>query len=475
MNENKHFEEAKLWLERKRPEKAVDKFREALAFEPDNDEIHAHYALCLLWLDKFTEALSEADIAIGLDPEWSFPHYVRANIYMAMKKAKLAEQAIRPAIELDPENATYRGTLAETLNARKEWREAIEAAEAGLELDPEDGTCLSARAFAYIQSGKSAEADLTLETALRHDPDDADLHSMMGWAQLQKSQSTEAIKHYREALKLNPQSQMARSGLVEALKARNFLYRMVLSWFLLLTRLKPQWIFAILIATIFARRILLNAAEAMPALAPLFMTVFWLMVSFILLTWIAVPLFNLVLRFDSLGKHALTSKDIRQTNWLIGSILAVIAFTILWLLKIPAMEHGILISAAMIIPLMTALNANSQRTKLILWGYTAALVLVGAIYLYLQYDYVNWNNAQKRQMEAEYMQQNVDSLFADGKLVAPSTEKLEQLKKAGSNGESMIREEAQRRNMAAGSFGVMFMWGWVAFTWLSGIVLAKDN
>ncbi len=470
MNENIHFREAKLWLERRRPERAVDKFREALTIEPDNGEIHAHYAFCLVSLAKHEDALQEAEAAIGLEPEWAFPHFVRSHAYMGMNKPKLAEQAIRQAIQLDPEAAMYWGTLAHTQNDRKLWREAIESAETGLELDPEDESCLSARAFAYIQSGRHEDADLTLETALHRDPEDAHLHAMKGWSHLQKNDPHQALIHYREALKLDPESDMARAGLVEALKARNLIYRTVLRWFLLLTRIEARWIFAIMIGTVFARRILMSAARAIPSLAFIFMSVFWLMVAFILLTWVAEPFFNLVLRLDPVGKHALTRKNIRQTNWLMGSILVVVLFVVLWLLDVPAMGQGVFLSAAMIIPLMTALRANGFRARSILWGYTAVLVLVGGIFLYLQHDYVKWLNNLEMGSLSEYRQYT-----GNEPSVLPSPGETERLKKEVLSGNKPIAKENKRRKARGNSYLSMFILGWVAFTWFSGIVLAKDE
>ncbi|MDB5311521.1 MAG: tetratricopeptide repeat protein [Gemmataceae bacterium] len=46
-----------------------------------------------------------------------------------------------------------------------------------------------------------------------------------GWALLHARQPAEALTHFREALRLDPTNEWARDGLIEALKARYWVYR----------------------------------------------------------------------------------------------------------------------------------------------------------------------------------------------------------------------------------------------------------
>ncbi len=53
----------------------------------------------------------------------------------------------------------------------------------------------------------------------------------------------QALEHFREALRLKPDMEWARNGMVEALKARYFLYRLMLRYYLWMSRFtrRGQW------------------------------------------------------------------------------------------------------------------------------------------------------------------------------------------------------------------------------------------
>ena len=96
---------------------------------------------------------------------------------------------------------------------------------------------------------------------LAQDPEDARTHLNLGWSKLSAGQPREAADHYLEALRLDPASDTARAGLVEALKARNPIYRVFLWWFLWLARLPTALAFAVLIGTVIARGAIIKAVD----------------------------------------------------------------------------------------------------------------------------------------------------------------------------------------------------------------------
>jgi tetratricopeptide (TPR) repeat protein len=390
---------------------------------------------------------------------------------MDMGKLGKAEDSIREAVELDPEEASYRGTLSSILGLRKRWKESLKAAEEGMELDPEDEICINARAMALIQLGRADEAGSAMESALRKNPDDSETHALMGWSMLHQGRATKAIDHYSEALQLDPESEFARHGLVESLKARNFLYRTVLRWFLLLTRIKSGWIILIMVCIIVFNNTLISIAKKVPALAPFVWPVLFLVIAFVLMTWVADPLFNLLLRFDSRGRHALTPKDVRQTNWLIGNLLTVVLFTVLWLFGIPGMGTAAILSAMLIIPLMTTLRGTSRKTLLVLGGYTHIMAAVGVYVLYLEYDISRFVQSLDTVNFSSDKMESFKSMQPD-KIKALRCE-LESLGNAVSR--KIKLHVMLKRRETANAFLGYFVLAWVAFTWLSGLVLARDD
>jgi tetratricopeptide (TPR) repeat protein len=467
MTENPHLDKGMLWLERNRPERAEPELRQAVASEPDDADCRARLALCLAQLDKYREALAEAENAIGLDPEWDFPYFVRAIALAGLGRARQAEGAAREAIEMDPESSSYRGLLANILAHQKRWKESLEAAEAGLEVDPEDESCASARAMALIQLGRAKEADLAMESALRKNPEDAKAHALMGWSTLHKGRAAEAVDHYAEALKLDPASEVARAGLVESLKARNFLYRAVLRYFILLTRIKARWVFAIMIGSVIVRQMLLRLAESAPAVAPVVWPVFYLMVGFVLMTWVAVPVFNLLLRFDRVGRHALSRVDIRQSNWLAGCLAAVAFLLVLYLAGLPAMGMATVFCAMMIIPVVTTARKTDARSLLLLGGYTLLLAGLGAYTVYEAYSYGKYLDT----LEQAGLYDDDSGMIDFEK--AKDTPVEEQRRIMLLFKEWLEKRKAQRETTE--SLVMYFVIGWVAFSWFANFVKSPPS
>jgi len=104
-------------------------------------------------------------------------------------------------------------------------------------LDPEHAGCLNLRAMAEVKLGRKAQAAATIEAALARDPENAGTHANRGWTYLEESDPGRALEHFREALRLDPENEWAREGMVEALKARHGVYRLVLRCFLWMQKL----------------------------------------------------------------------------------------------------------------------------------------------------------------------------------------------------------------------------------------------
>jgi tetratricopeptide (TPR) repeat protein len=205
--------------------------------------------------------------------------------------------------------------------ARRDWAGALESADAGLRLDPQDDACTNMRAMALVQLGRRDEAGATIQGALERDPENAVSHANQGWTRLHERRPKEALEHFREALRIDPDLDWARAGLVEALKARHLIYRWMLGFFLWMGRksAKVQWL--VIIGIFLGQRSLGQLADANPALAPFLWPLLILAGAFVLLSWMADPLFNLILRLNRFGRLALRRDQIVASNWLGGCLL----------------------------------------------------------------------------------------------------------------------------------------------------------
>ncbi len=142
-----------------------------------------------------------------------------------------SEAAAREAVRLDPEDADYYALLASIRVQQRQWADALHNAELGLAVAPDHVACANLKAMALVNLGRRQEADATIQTTLAKEPENAATHANQGWALLHMGDHKAAMEHFREALRLNPNMEWARQGILEALRARNPIYRILLKLF----------------------------------------------------------------------------------------------------------------------------------------------------------------------------------------------------------------------------------------------------
>jgi len=309
------FQRALLLFQQGRHALAEPELRQVLASDPSDAHAHAMLALCLCHLEKFDDATQEAQQAIHLAPDFSFAHYALAWVLDERRRYGEALGTVKEAIRLEPEDADYRALEAQIHFHLGQWTPALAAAQAGLQFDPDHIACTNLRALALVKLGRKAEAGATLDTALARDPDNTTSHANRGWSYLEQGDPRKALEHFQESLRLDPDNEWARGGLVEALKARYFLYSWMLKWFLWMSKLSRQAQWGVVIGGYFGSRMLSGLARSHPALGPWLLPVQILYLVFVLLTWTASPLFNLLLRLNRYGRFALTDEQRTASNW----------------------------------------------------------------------------------------------------------------------------------------------------------------
>ncbi len=372
-----HYDRALLLYQQSRYELAEQELRQVLADEPSDARAHALLALCLCDRKDYSAAMREAEEAIHLGPDVPFTHYALAYILFQRDRLGEAETAIEQALELAPWDADYYSLLASIRFNRRRWSEALEAAERGLEMDAEHGGCTNLRAMALVKLGRRTEAGAALGDALSRDPEDALTHANQGWTLLEQRQPDKALEHFREALRLDPNLEWAREGIVEALKARNFVYRQLLRYFLWMRRLSGRAQWGVLIGLVLAQE-LLSSKQIPPALAPISDLLFWLLIAFVVLTWTADPLFNLLLRLNPLGRLALSREQIWASNCVGGFLLLALIALVGWAVSGDfRFATTALVSACLILPVAGTFKCPTGWPRRVMAGYTILLAVLG--------------------------------------------------------------------------------------------------
>jgi len=373
------IEKAQLLIGQQRYELALKEINQELASDPDNPYVHALQAVCLRQLDRTKEALDAAQRAVQIGPDFAFAHYVLSGVYDQDDRLKEAEGAIREALRLDPEDADYYTRLSSILIQQRRWEEALRAAEQALELEPANANGLNFRSMALNSLNRHDEASAATEGALAANPEDPMAHASRGWQHLREGDRDAAMTHFREALRLDSSQEWAREGVVETLKARNPVYRVMLAYFTWTARLEPRMLWGFIIGGYAASRVLREFSKANPQWAPYIWVVLGLYFAFVAMTWIADPLFNLLLRTNPMGRVLLTRQQVVAANWFGGSLLLALMSLAAWLAyPVDTLLMLAIVSGLMVIPISSSLGIDPGRSRTILLGYTSVIGASGA-------------------------------------------------------------------------------------------------
>lgn len=376
-----HHARAQLLLAQSRPSEAEQEARLALAGDPNDTTALALLALSRCAQQKHAPALAAAESAVGLAPDNPYLHYVHALTLHHLDREDAAHSAINAALRLNPEDPDCFALLADIELARRNAAAALTAAEQALAINPEHVQAANLRAMALVRLGRKAEATETVDFALQKAPNSALSHANQGWTYLHRNDPRRAQEFFREALRLDPTMEFARQGMLEALKARNPVYRAMLAYFLWMGRQgsKLQW--GIVIGTYFFSRFLnnlLRGSEGASWGLILLAVAFYL---FVYLTWTAHPMFNLLLRFDRFGRYVLSRDERIATYWFGPFAVAAVATLAWWAVS----RDGLPLLATLLLAALSICVAatfqRQKRARLILAGCTALLALVAGLVL----------------------------------------------------------------------------------------------
>ncbi|MEM7555632.1 MAG: tetratricopeptide repeat protein [Cyanobacteria bacterium P01_A01_bin.84] len=373
-----HLERALLLFEQCRYDMAMGELQSELTDYPYEARAHALLGLCLNMQQKYEQATESAKSAIALSPNLPFTHYVLGYIACDRNQFNEAQESLQEAIRINPFEASYFALLSRCKYNQKLWQDALDAASNGLAIEPENIECLNYRALALSQLGKGEEALAIAENAISQSPQDAASYASSGWILLNHGKSPQkALEYFREALRLNPNFEWARQGIIEALKAQNPIYRLMLRYFAWSSRLnsRNRWIF--IVGLYIAVRLLLGsfASVGWTTFAGVLAGIYLLFIYF---SWIADPLFTLLLRLNKFGRLALSETEMQQSNWWGACcVIAVLSLLLLLFTKTVSSLSAVFVFSLLLLPLAAVFYCKEGWTRKTMTIYTAVLAVIG--------------------------------------------------------------------------------------------------
>jgi tetratricopeptide (TPR) repeat protein len=381
------IQRATLLIQHKRFEDAERELRLLLASEPNHPYALALIGLSKTELGKHDEAIGYLKQALGQQPDNSYFLYLMGLVYLRKDDSKEAEKYLLSAISYDPHNADYFGAVALIKLNETQWEDALTYANRGLQADPENLVCLNARSTALLKLDRKDESYQTIKEALHNDPHNSYTHANLGWGLLERGDHQKALESFRESLKLDPENEHAKAGLVEALKARYWFYRVFLKYVFWMTKKNAKYQWVLVLGVWLLVRFLNSMARENPALEPYVMPIVYLYAIFALSTWILEPLSNLFLRLNIYGRYALTSDQTKASTFTgIGFLIALIGVGGLLLTDITTFLYTIFYGFGFMILCSSMFRPTVKSKRAIAMALAIGLSAVGLLFLLIEFN-----------------------------------------------------------------------------------------
>jgi tetratricopeptide (TPR) repeat protein len=329
MDSMSRYQRVSLLMNSGRAELAANELRRILLENPNDGYAHAYLSLCLSDMGQHNEATSHAREAIANDPALDFAHFSLGRSLLQRNRPKDALEPAEEAVRLDHTSSSNQSLLSQVWFALGKWKNSLDAAEQGLQYDPEDEVCSNLRNMALRRLGQSSDAEQSLRVALEKAPESSLTHANLAWSLLEQGKRKEALKHFEEALRLDPNSEYARNGMITALRATFWPYRILISFFAWMQRLPSAARWAIMLGGYFGVQQLDSLSDRFPAIQPFVTPIVVVYLLFAVSTWIADPLLNIALCFSRYGRRALNKRE-KLFAMSVASILVVGVIVVAW-------------------------------------------------------------------------------------------------------------------------------------------------
>ncbi|OEK04659.1 tetratricopeptide repeat protein [Roseivirga misakiensis] len=380
------LDRAELLINQGKIDLAVEQLKGVLLEDPDNAYALTYLALCKLRLNDANDAIHTAKMALASNPEIDFALYVISAAHLKLENFNKSENAIKKAIEINPNSADYYGLQAQLKLISKDFKVAIELAQKGLQIDAEHLFCRNMLSTAQLKSGDKEASFQTIHRALEMDPENPLSHANYGWAELEKGSHKKALGHFKEALKYDPHDEYARSGMLEALKAKYVLYRLFLRYYFFMANLKPGTQWALIIGIVMINRILRNGAESIGEYGFLLSYVSYGLIFFMVSTWVIEPVFNFFMRLNTYSKYLLTPEE-SKTALFVGFCFSIFVVSIIgWAItQSDGFVAGMLVGYSLILPVGRLNMARASWVNWLLILYSSVSATVGGLFIYASF------------------------------------------------------------------------------------------
>ncbi len=174
---------------------------------------HLKYGIALQTASRLEEAVEQYRIALGFDPNDGNAHYDLGHILLEQSKVDEAASHFEQAIRLDPRNGEFRSDYGYLLERLGRKDEAIAQYQTAIRLSPKSALVHYNYGIFLGRERKIDQAIIEFQAALNNKPDYAEAHYDLGNAFFTKGDLERAKTHYLTSLRLDPKRAPAYNNL----------------------------------------------------------------------------------------------------------------------------------------------------------------------------------------------------------------------------------------------------------------------
>jgi tetratricopeptide (TPR) repeat protein len=227
------------FYEDRRLEEAAERYRRALAIQPDYAPAYNNLGVTLRAQGRTTEAIEVYEQGLRVRSEYPDLHFNLGNALLGQNRASEAADHLRRASETLPDSAGVYNNLGKALADGGDLEAAAGAFRKALAVDPASARAHQNLANVLASQGRADEALGHLRRAAELEPRDADVRYDLGSLLLEGERFREAAEELRAAIALRPDYAQAHNNLGIALASQGRLDAAIEQWEAALT-LKPD-------------------------------------------------------------------------------------------------------------------------------------------------------------------------------------------------------------------------------------------
>ncbi|CAL2088623.1 tetratricopeptide repeat protein [Tenacibaculum sp. 190524A02b] len=374
---NSYYEKGVQLFNLNRYKEASKYLKDSLTETPNDFYAQYYLALCFHHLDEFDNLKQIAIALVGQYPDSDEAHYLLSIYYLSIDNIDKAYEYINSAISLDSYEATYFGYKSLILIQKKEYTKALNTANQGLSIDAKNTLCLNTRTKALTKLQRKEDAFETLQNTLQNNPEDYFTRANAGWTNLELGNYKIAKVHFQEALQKDPNNEYAKEGMLEAIKAKNIVYRSFLKYSFWMEKKssKYQWGIFISLYLLYRFSTKLSSEFGFSFMIPIIALLYF---SFVLGSWIITPVSNAILLSDTYSKYLLNNKDKNAAySFILLFSIAILSIFVYYYFNTPHLLFFVIATFSSIIPITHSIQKSSISIKNIGFLYGLIIFAIG--------------------------------------------------------------------------------------------------